>query len=388
MADKNDGADKSELPTPKKLRDARKKGDVAKSKDLGAGLLTAAWLLLFAFVSGFAATELARLATDTLAVAPTMPFETAAASIGWDALFTLMRVSLMTLVPVAVIATFAEYLQVGPMFTTEKMKFGLDKLNPMEGLKRMFGKDGLFELVKTLVKVGLIMIIAYFVMRAAIGESGQLIRLASWSPVAGSGPAAASATLDLTYRLTIQLFSMVVGVFLLVAVADWLYSRHSFIKKMMMSRRDIKQEYKDDEGDPMVKSQRREMHQEWANQNTLGATRGSAALLVNPTHIAIALDYDEDKTPVPVIAAKGAGELAAAMRAEAIAAGVPIIRNIATARTLWARGEIGEIVPQDMFDAIAAIILWAKKARDGGAPMDHDMDAARPLLARLEAAGA
>jgi type III secretion protein U len=388
MADKNDGADKSELPTPKKLRDARKKGDVAKSKDLGAGLLTAAWLLLFAFVSGFAATELARLATDTLAVATTMPFETAAASIGWDALFTLMRVSLMTLVPVAVIATFAEYLQVGPMFTTEKMKFGLDKLNPMEGLKRMFGKDGLFELVKTLVKVGLIMIIAYFVMRAAIGESGQLIRLASWSPVADSGPAAASATLDLTYRLTIQLFAMVVGVFLLVAVADWLYSRHSFIKKMMMSRRDIKQEYKDDEGDPMVKSQRREMHQEWANQNTLGATRGSAALLVNPTHIAIALDYDEDKTPVPVIAAKGAGELAAAMRAEAIAAGVPIIRNIATARTLWARGEIGEIVPQDMFDAIAAIILWAKKARDGGAPMDHDMDAARPLMARLEAAGA
>jgi type III secretion protein U len=386
MADKNDGADKSELPTPKKLRDARKKGDVAKSKDLGAGLLTAAWLILFAFVSGFAATELARLATDTLAVATTMPFEKAAAAIGWDALVTLVRVSLMTLVPVAIIATFAEYIQVGPMFTTEKMKFGLDKLNPVEGLKRMFGKDGLFELVKTLVKVGLIIVIAYFVMRAAIEESGQLIRLASWSPVADTGPAAASASLDLTYRLTIKLFAMVVGVFLLVAVADWLYSKHSFIKKMMMSRRDIKQEYRDDEGDPMVKSQRREMHQEWANQNTLGATRGSAALLVNPTHIAIALDYDEDKTPVPVIAAKGAGELAAAMRAEAVAAGVPIIRNIATARTLWARGEIGEIVPQDMFDAIAAIILWAKKARGGEAPMDHDMDAARPLLARLEAA--
>jgi type III secretion protein U len=386
MADKNDGADKSELPTPKKLRDARKKGDIAKSKDLGAGLLTAAWLILFAFVAGFAATELARLATDTLAVATTMPFEKAAATIGWDALITLMRVSLMTLVPVAVIATFAEFVQVGPMFTTEKMKFGLDKLNPMEGLKRMFGKDGLFELVKTLVKVGLIMIIAYFVMRAAISESGQLIRLASWSPVADTGPAAASASLDLTYRLTIKLFAMVVGVFLLVAVADWAYSKHSFIKKMMMSRRDIKQEYKDDEGDPMVKSQRREMHQEWANQNTLGATRGSAALLVNPTHIAIALDYDEDKTPVPVIAAKGAGELAAAMRAEAVAAGIPIIRNIATARTLWARGEIGEIVPQDMFDAIAAIILWAKKARGGDAPMDHDMDAARPLLARLETA--
>jgi type III secretion protein U len=388
MADKNDGADKSELPTPKKLRDARKKGDIAKSKDLSAGLLTLAWLLLFALVSGFVATELARLATDTLTAATDMPFDKAAAVIGWDALLTLLKVSLMTLVPVAVIATFAEFLQAGPLFTMEKMKFGLDKLNPMEGLKRMFGMDGLVELLKTLVKVGFVCVIAYVVMRAAIGEAGQLIHMASWSPVAGSGPAAAMATLDLTYRLTLQLFAMVVGVFLFVAVADWFYSKHSYIKKMKMSMRDIKQEYKDDEGDPHVKAHRREMHQEWANQNSLGATRGSAALLVNPTHIAIALNYDLEETPVPVIAAKGAGELAAAMRAEAEAAGVPIIRNIATARTLWARGEIGEIVPQDMFDAIAAIILWAGKARNGDAPMDHDMDAARPLLARLETASA
>jgi type III secretion protein U len=386
MADKNDGADKSELPTPKKMRDARKKGDIAKSKDLSAGLLTLAWLLLFALISGFVATDLARLATDTLTAATEMPFAEAAAAVGWDTLLTLLKVSLMTLVPVAVIATFAEFLQAGPIFTMEKMKFGLDKLNPMEGLKRMFGMDGLVELVKTLVKVSFVCLIAYIVMRAAVGEAGQLINMASWSPVAGSGPAAALATLDLTYRLTLQLFAMVVGVFLFVAVADWFYSKHSYIKKMKMSMRDIKQEYKDDEGDPHVKAHRREMHQEWANQNALGATRGSAALLVNPTHIAIALDYDVDATPVPVIAAKGAGELAAAMRAEAESAGVPIIRNIKTARTLWARGEIGEIVPQDMFDAIAAIILWAGKARGGEAPMDHDMDAARPLIARLEAA--
>jgi type III secretion protein U len=386
MADKNDGADKSELPTPKKMRDARKKGDIAKSKDLSAGLLTLAWLLLFALISGFVATDLARLATDTLTAATEMPFAEAAAAVGWDTLLTLLKVSVMTLVPVAVIATFAEFLQAGPIFTMEKMKFGLDKLNPMEGLKRMFGMDGLVELVKTLVKVSFVCLIAYIVMRAAVGEAGQLINMASWSPVAGSGPAAALATLDLTYRLTLQLFAMVVGVFLFVAVADWFYSKHSYIKKMKMSMRDIKQEYKDDEGDPHVKAHRREMHQEWANQNALGATRGSAALLVNPTHIAIALDYDVDATPVPVIAAKGAGELAAAMRAEAESAGVPIIRNIKTARTLWARGEIGEIVPQDMFDAIAAIILWAGKARGGEAPMDHDMDAARPLIARLEAA--
>jgi type III secretion protein U len=382
MAEKNDGADKTELPTQKRLRDARKKGDVAKSKDLSAGLLTLTWLILFALASGYVATQIGRLTTTIFASATsTTPFEQTATAAGWDAMMTLISVSFVVLVPVAVIATFAEYMQAGPIFTLEKMKFGLDKLNPMEGLKRMFGKDGLFELVKTLIKVALIGVIATMVLKTALSESGQLIRLASPSPLANAGPAAATATLDLTYSLTIQLFSLIVAVFLLVAVADRLYAKSSYIKKMKMSRRDIKQEYKDDEGDPQIKSMRREMHQEWANSNAAGATRGASALLVNPTHISIALDYDVDTCPVPVIAAKGAGPLAATMRAEAEAHGVPIIRNIATARSLWARGEVGEIVPEDMFDAIAAIILWAGKARDGDAPMWQDMDSAqRPLL--------
>ncbi|UIJ46518.1 EscU/YscU/HrcU family type III secretion system export apparatus switch protein [Sphingomonas cannabina] len=378
MAQKNDGADKNEMPTPKRLRDARKKGDVAKSKDLSAGLLTLAWLVLFVLASGYVAGELARLATDTLAVATTVPFEQAATIVGRDALATLVRVSLITLAPVAFFATVAEFLQVGPIMTTDKMKFGLEKLNPMEGLKRMFGKDGLFELVKTLVKVGLICAIFYLVFRSALAGSGQLIRLASASPVDATGPAAAMAVLGQSYSLTVQMFAMVVAVFLFVAVGDRIYAKAKFIKQMKMSRRDIKQEHKEDEGDPQVKSMRREMHQEWANQNAIGATRGSAALLVNPTHIAIALDYDVESCPVPVIAAKGAGALAAAMRTEAESAGVPIIRNVATARQLWARGEIGEIVPQDMFDAIAAIILWAGKARSGEAPMWQDMDSAQP----------
>ncbi len=381
MANGNDGADKSELPTPKKLSDARKKGDVAKSKDLGTGLLTLAWLVLFVGASGYVGSELARLADGTIAGATTLPFNQAAAAIGWDAMWTLVRISIVTLAPVAVIATLAEYFQVGPVMTTEKLKFGLDKMNPIEGLKRMFGKDGLFELAKTLVKVALLCGIGYLVFRSAIAGSGQLIYLAGSSPIDRAGPNAAMATLGETYSLTLQMLAMIVVAFLFVALADRIYAKHSFIKKMKMSRRDIKQEHKESEGDPQVKSMRREMHQEWANQNSIGATRGSAALLVNPTHIAIALNYDSGTCPVPVIAAKGAGALAAAMRAEAERENIPIIRNIRTARALWARGEIGEIVPEDMFDAIAAVILWAAKARSGEAPMWHDMDGPAVRLA-------
>jgi type III secretion protein U len=375
MADKNKGGDKTELPTQKRLRDARKKGDIAKSKDVSAALVILGWFILIAFAASYVGSQLTIFFSDTLSAATDLPFAQALRSVGWQAILLLIKLSLVTLLPIAAFATIAEYMQAGPVMTTAKIKPSLDKMNPVEGLKRMFGVEGLVELVKALIKVALISLIVVFMIRAGYREAGQFINFAGTAPVHESGQQVAVQAIDLTYSLTLQFFAMVVGVFLLVGVADYLYSRHQFIKKMKMSMRDIRQEHKDDEGDPHIKAHRREMHQEWANQNAVGATGSSAALLVNPTHLAIALDYDEDDCPVPVIAAKGEGPIADAMRAEAMRDDVPIIRNIATARRLWARGEIGEIVPEDMFDAIAEIILWARKARNGEAPMWQEMDA-------------
>jgi type III secretion protein U len=374
MADKNDSGDKTELPTPKRLRDARKKGDVAKSKDVSAGLLTLVWFILIALLAAYVGREIANFFSETLMGATTMPFDQALRTLGWGAALLLIKLMLLILLPVAILATGAEFMQIGPIFTTEKIKPKLDSLNPVAGLKRMFGMDGLVEMVKTLIKVLLIALIIYVMIKTGLKEAGQFIGLAGTTPLHGSGQQIASIALEMTFSLTLQFFAMVVGVFVLVGVADRLYSKHKFIKKMKMSMRDIRQESKDDEGDPHVKGKRREMHQEWANQNAVGAAGSASALLVNPTHIAIALDYDEEDCPVPVIAGRGQGALAAAMRAEAERNDVPIIRNIATARRLWARGEVGEIVPEDMFDAIAEIILWSKKARKGDAPLWQDMD--------------
>jgi type III secretion protein U len=374
MAEKNDGGDKTELPTPKKLQDARKKGDVAKSKDVSAALLTLAWLLLFTFSGGYVATEIAMFFKQSIDVATTVEFSESMPKLGGQAVWLLIKATAIIFIPIAVLATIAEYLQVGPVMTMEKMKPGLDKLNPVEGLKRMFGMDGLVEMIKSLIKVTIILVIMYIMIAAAYEQAAKFVLLAETSPVSGGGQQVGAAVANMTFDLTIQFFVMVTVVFLFIGVVDRLYSKHKFIKKMKMSMRDIRQEHKDNEGDPHIKAHRREMHQQWANQNAVGATGGAAALLVNPTHISIALDYDETDCPVPVIAARGQGPLAAAMREEAERAGVPIIRNVATARRLWARGEIGEIVPEDMFDAIAEIILWAKKAKAGDAPMWQDMD--------------
>jgi flagellar biosynthesis protein FlhB len=365
------------------LRDARKKGDVAKSKDVSAGLLTLVWFILIALAGAYIGREITIFFNDTITGATSMPFEQGMRKLGWGALWLLVKLMLVVLLPVALLATAAEFMQVGPLFTTEKMKPKLDSLNPVEGLKRMFGMEGLVEMVKTLIKVLLISLIIYAMITAGLQQSAQFINMAGTTPLDGNGQQVAAVALDMTFSLTLQFFALVVGVFILVGIGDRIYAKHKFIKKMKMSMRDIRQEHKDDEGDPHVKGRRREMHQEWANQNAVGAAGTASALLVNPTHIAIALDYDEEDCPVPVIAGRGEGALAAAMRAEAERNEVPIIRNIATARRLWARGEIGEIVPEDMFDAIAEIILWAKKAREGDAPMWNDMDN-KPLVQSVE----
>jgi type III secretion protein U len=382
MAKGGDSGEKTELPTPKRLRDARQKGDVAKSKEFGTALGALGWLLMFAFAAGYVATSIADLSEEALAAAASGDFSSAAWTLGSSGIRVLLVATGMLLAPIAIFLTLAESLQIGPVFTTEKLKPSLDKMNPVEGLKRMFGKDGLVELAKSLAKAVVLVAITWMAIVAILPELGGMIAAAGWSPVDGTGPEAARQSLALTSWITVRLLGWTVAAFLFVAVLDRIWTKHSFTKRMKMSRRDVKQEHKSDEGDPHVKSHRRELHREWSSGNPVGAARGAAALLVNPTHIAIALDYDADDCPVPVVAAKGEGPLAAAMRAAATDGGVPIIRNVSAARAIWSRGAVGDVVPEDLFDAVAEVILWAKRARDGKAPMTQDLDASSLSSAR------
>jgi type III secretion protein U len=365
MAKKNDGGDKTEKPTPKRLRDARRKGDVVKSKDVGPAIGMILWFLLLLFAAGHAGAQITALMRDAVGTATTMPFDAAAPMLGWASLLVLVSVSLLILGPAALIGIIAEFLQVGALVTTEKLKPSLDKLNPVEGLKRMFSMDNLVELIKTVAKAGLILTIAGIILWRSADAFISLVQTAGWSPVAHHGDKVATAMLALIRSLSVQLFAWTCAVFLLVAAADRAWAHHSFIKKLRMSRRDIRQEHKDNEGDPMLRAQRRQLHEEWANQNAVAAAGKANVLLTNPTHLAIALDYDADDCPVPMIAAKGEGPLAAAMRAEAEREGVPIVRNIGLARGIWGECEVGGPIPQNSFDAIAEIILWARRARDG-----------------------
>jgi type III secretion YscU/HrpY family protein len=359
MSDKNDGGDKTEKPTPKRLEDARKKGDVPKSKEVTSTVVLVLWLGLGSLLVGFASVRLATL-WDALFATIGRGWETtgyagAVRSIGGMALELGVLLVGAFLVPVAAAGLLADFLQIGAVLTFEKLKPKLDNMNPVEGVKRMFSMDNLIEVVKALAKTAALFLLGWLVVKPALNQIVGLAR----------SPTLAPQTIGvLVWDLTVKLVAWTIATFAMVSLLDSVYQRWSFTKKMRMSMRDIKQEMKESEGDPYIKQQRRQAAQEWQQRNSAQAARNANVLVVNPTHVAIAIDYDRETSPVPTIAAKGEDHVARAMREAAEEAGVPIVRNVPLARDLLARGEVGEIIPADLFDVIAEVILWAREVRE------------------------
>lgn len=353
MADKNDDGEKTEKPTPKRLKDARKKGNVAKSRDMTSTIGLLGWIvvaaLVFVMLSGRIA-GLAEMALDAVDRPSLQVMGELAAESGR----TLLMLVALIFLPVAGLSLLADFLQVGPVLSFEKLKPKADNLNPVEGFKRMFSVDNLVEVIKAVVKTALliaIVIVTGYLMLHRILE------------LPGGEPAAFGMTLAM---LGFFILAATVAVFVLVSFVDASYQRFSYMKKLRMSRRDIKQEHKQTEGDPLVKQERRQLHQEWSQRNAMDGARDALALVVNPTHIAVAIDYDPDEEPVPSVGAKGRDEIARAMREAAERAGVPVLRNVELARELFDRVELYDTIPADMFDAVAQVVLWAQDMREGG----------------------
>ena len=353
MADKNDSGDKTEKPTPKKLKDARKKGDVSKSKDISSTGVMILWIVLLGAGLVYMVDRLAALVTETMVTAgQSKDFFYSLNHIGHETFGTLLELSAILIIPVALIGTLVEFLQAGPVMTLEKIKPKMEHLNPASGLKRMFSLDNLVEVIKSIAKTALLFLIGWLILKAFIPD---LVKL----------PQTVIPLIGKTFwGMLLTLLIWTVGIFSLIAILDAGYQRFSYIKKLRMSMRDIKQEHKENEGDPLIKQQRRQAHQEWSQQSAADAARSANVVLVNPTHLAVALDYDREKTPVPVVSAKGEDLVARAMREAAEEDHVPILRNVELARTLYTEVNEGDIIPSDLFDVIAEVILWAKQIRE------------------------
>jgi len=369
--DKNSG-DKTEKATPHRLKEARKKGDIAKGRDLTSTLTLAFSLGLIYLVWQYCTGRVVVL-SESIFVAISHNSHNSLQIIGDQAITTFLVITAILVLPALAIGLIVEFLQTGAVFAAEKIKPKMSHLNFVEGFKRMFSMDNFVDLLKNIIKALVLGSVIYFLIRSALGE----LVLLPGADIYNVGLALSS--------LTIKLLAWVMAFFLFLTILDTVYRHHSFAKKMRMSMRDIKKEHKDNEGDPMVKGQRRQIHKEWNEQSATSASEMANALIVNPTHVAIAIHYNEEEQPVPLVAAKGQEHVAQAMRDAANDNNVPVVRNEHLARTLLANVEEGDPVPEGLFDIIAEVIFWAKQvsqnisdARQNEALSTNPDDMAKP----------
>jgi len=345
----DDSGDKTEKATPKKLRDARKKGDLSST----LGLVLSIGVL--AMVTIYAAPRFASLMVIAF-TSGTDDFNNTLLMVGKEALSLFTVCSVLILIPVALFGIIAEFTQVGVLITFDKLKPDLSKLNPVSGAKKMFSSDNFFELIKSTIKTSAIFLFGWLTIQHLVPN---LVFLPQAEP---------ESIIGAFLELMLFLFASSLAFLLFFTTIDVSYQHYSFAKKMKMSMRDIKQEY---EGDPLMKGHRRQVAQEWAQEGAPQAASDASALIVNPTHVAIAIRFDREEDEVPIITAMGEDKVAQKMRDAAKLHNVPVVRNIKLARTLLADASEGEMVPRELFDTVAEVIIWAQAVQER---IDHEKE--------------
>lgn len=341
--------EKTEQPTEKRLKDARRKGQVAKSQDLTSALLLLAIVVTLWLGGRHVARTLYNAMRDGIVHAATFDGDfdkTAASGALWDGVGVMASVLLPLFVTIFLVAALAGYLQVGSIFAFDSVKPNLNKLNPAESFKQKFLKGRPYvELLKTVVKMTIAASVVLLVLWSARGEVVALLRQ----------PAGTVASYTLSLMLGIGLK---VGLaFLLLGGADYFLQRFFHLKEMKMTKQEVKEEWKQNEGDPLIKSMRRQMHREIVMQAMMAAVPKADVVVANPTHVAVALRYDSKEMTAPTVVAKGAELLAAKIRELAAEAGVPIMTDVPLARALYEL-DIDSEIPEELYGAVAAVLQW------------------------------
>lgn len=346
-------SDKTEQPTSKKLRDARQKGQVASSKDIPA---TATLLVLFAVIAASWPSAYQRL--QRLIVLPAefydVPFAEAYPAVTMAVLTEIALLSLPALGAVVVAGVLANYFQVGVLFVFEPVTPDLKKINPFEKAKQIFSIKNLIEFAKSCVKVGFLGFLMYTVVRDAIGPLIQV-------PYSG-----VNGVTTLVGELCYVIAKYTMFVYVVIGAFDFWFQRRQHTKGLMMTKDEVKREYKEMEGDPHIKGKRKQLHQELVMSDNTERARKATVLVTNPTHRAVALYYKEGETKLPLITAMGEGYNAEQMIKAAREAGVPIMQNIPLAHDLFNNGRADQYIPAELIGPIAEVLRWVQQLQSEG----------------------
>jgi flagellar biosynthetic protein FlhB len=357
MADDRDDASKTEEPTAKRLDEARRKGQVPLSREVNNWFVLLAATLALAALAPTLAADARRLLVLFLEQPHAIAVDAGGLRVALlDAVWGAARAAGPVLGAVAIAGIGAGVAQIGWLWAPAALAPRLEKLSPLKGLKRLFGPAALLEFAKGMVKLALVGGVAWWVM------APELDRLALYAD------REVAATLALLGGLCLRLAGAVIAVMTVIAGLDMLWQRLKFRRDLRMTRTELRDEYKEQEGDPMVKAKLKQIRAERSRRRMMQAVPKADVVITNPTHYAVALKYDRERMNAPFVVAKGVDRVALRIREIAEGAKVPVVENPPLARVLHAAVDLDSEIPPEHYKAVAEVIGYVLRLKAGTAP--------------------
>ncbi len=358
FADDGQGGEKTEEPTSKKLEDARKEGQVAKSREIANGLGILALFLVLQLWVGSMGNHFLELfhviydeIPDTVNLIGNPVPQQAMSNLFQHSLILIIKIVLPVFLVGFVVAFVSDYVQVKWKPTTKPLKPKFSKLNPVSGFKKIISMNSFVELIKSLGKIGIIAYVTYSFLKDK-GEQLYLLYNLELMPA-----------VILIGDTVIGLGIRIAAVYMILAMADFAYQKYKFHKDMKMTKQEVKEEYKNQEGNPEIKGKIRQRMREVSQRRMMQSLPQADVVITNPTHYAVAIKYDPDESPAPIVLAKGEDFLAQKIKEVARENDIEIVENKPLARMLYANVEIGAQIPPELYQAVAEVLAFVYHAK-------------------------
>lgn len=354
MAEEQD-QERNEEASPRRREEARKKGQVAKSREVVSVSVLLGCVLFFYFGAGGMVRDLSALMARHLRESAVTPLaESSLQGLVMGYAYEGFSLVFPFLLTVFIAALVANYLQVGFLYSSEAVQPRLSKISPLKGFKRLLGLRSLAELAKNIFKLLIVGSVAYWTVAGEIDSLMPLMDQSIWGILIYIG--------DIAFKIIIR----TCWVLIVLAVLDYLYQRWEFERGLKMSKQEVKDEYKQTEGDPLLKGRIRRLQREMARRRMMGKVPKADVVITNPDHIAVALKYEPGKMGAPTVVAKGADLAAEKIKELARSNGVPVIENKPLARLLFKTVELDHAIPENLYKAVAEVLAYVYSLKNHG----------------------
>jgi flagellar biosynthetic protein FlhB len=350
--EKDEGQERTEPGTPKRREEAREKGRVAKSRDVSSVAILFAALIYFYFnVTGVVEKLMSVIASIFRSVGQTTISLDNISSLLTGLMFKVFSLMMPFLAVIFVVSILANVGQVGFLLSASSIEPEFSKIDPLKGLKRLFSLNSFVELIKNIFKMLIIGIVAYVVVKNEV--VGFLLLADQTAP----------SLLIYIGKVTFKILLTTGWVLLALALFDYAYQRWEFEKGLKMTKQEIKDESKNTEGNPLIKGRIKRLQREMARKRMMAAVPKADVVITNPTHLAIAIKYDQNKEIAPRVIAKGAGFIAVKIREIAMKNAVPLVENKPLAQVLYKVVDVSELIPENLYRSVAEVLAYVYKMR-------------------------